>query len=332
MRNELADLRKQAEALALAGEWGERAIEINTRMLELDDQAADAYTRLGRCFREQGRLDAAQEMYLQVLEFDPPNKIATNSLRRIQEALQRREAEERARRRAEENRAARAAMELRHHAAEEERARRRAEEIKTARAAAESRRQAAEERARRRAEEIQAALAAADYNELMAVGVSARKRRRYDLAVAALTRAVEMRPTSVHAWTALGALYRHSGELERAQESYRRALALGEDPVLLVALGAVERDLGNHEEAVRIYDKVLLDNPDDTFALNGIGGVYADIGKLREAEDCFKRASELADGCEQAVDGLEVLKGKYAERGDTAGVERVTQWLAHLRS
>ena len=280
MRNQLADLRKQAEALALAGEWGERAIEINTRMLELDDRAADAYTRLGRCFREQGRLEAAREMYLQVLEFDPQNKIATNSLRRIEADLQRR---------------------------------------------------AADERARRRAEEIQTALAAAGYNELMAVGVSARKRRQYDLAIAAFTRAVELRPASVYAWNALGATYRHSGKLARAQESYRRALALGENPVSLVGLGAVERDLRNYDEAVRIYDTVLLDNPDDAFALNGIGGVYADMGKLREAEDCFKRALELADGREQAVDGLEVLKGKYAERGDATGFERVTQWLAHLQ-
>lgn len=279
MHNKLANLRKQAEALALAGEWGERAIEINTRMLELDDRAADAYTRLGRCFREQDRLDAAKEMYLQVLEFDPQNKIATNSLRRIQEALQR---------------------------------------------------QAAEERVRRRAEEIQAALAAAGYNELMAVGMSARKRRQYDLAIAALSRAVELRPASVYAWNALGGSYRHSGKLARAQESYRRALALGENPASLVGLGAVERDLGHYEEAVRLYDTVLLNNPDDAFALNGIGGVYTDMGKLREAEDCFQRALQLSDGNEQAVDGLESLKGKYAERGDTAGVKRIMQWLARL--
>lgn len=281
MRNELADLRKQAEALALAGEWGERAIEVNTRMLELDDRAADAYTRLGRCFREQGRLEAAREMYLQVLEFDPQNKIATNSLRRSEADLQR---------------------------------------------------QAAEERARRRAEEIQAALAAAGYNELMAVGMSARKRRQYDLAITAFTRAVELRPASVYAWNALGGSCRHSGKLARAQESYRRALALGENPVSLVGLGAVERDLGHYEEAVRLYDAVLLDDPDNAFALNGVGGVYTDMGNLQEAEDCFQRASQLADGHEQAVDGLEVLKGKYAERGDAADVERVTRWLAHLQN
>ena len=50
--SELHDLRERAKSFALAGEWGATAIEINTRMLEIDDRAADAYTRLARCFRE----------------------------------------------------------------------------------------------------------------------------------------------------------------------------------------------------------------------------------------------------------------------------------------
>src|SRR5689334_6866107 len=85
--SELHALRRRAESLALAGEWGITAIEINTRMLAINDRAADAYTRLARCFREQGRLAAAREMYRQVLTFDSHNTIARNNLAKIEKEI-----------------------------------------------------------------------------------------------------------------------------------------------------------------------------------------------------------------------------------------------------
>jgi tetratricopeptide (TPR) repeat protein len=85
--SEIHELRQRAESLALAGEWGEIAIEMNTRMLEIDDRAADAYTRLARCFREQGRLEAARQLYTQVLTFAPKNVIARNNLAKIEKEI-----------------------------------------------------------------------------------------------------------------------------------------------------------------------------------------------------------------------------------------------------
>jgi tetratricopeptide (TPR) repeat protein len=85
--SEIRDLRQRAESLALSGEWGESAIRINTRLLKIDDRAADAYTRLARCFREQGRLEAAREMYTQVLTFDSNNVIARNNLAKIEKEI-----------------------------------------------------------------------------------------------------------------------------------------------------------------------------------------------------------------------------------------------------
>lgn len=51
---ELRDLEKRAEALALGSAWGDEAISVNTRILELDDHISGAYTRLARCFKERG--------------------------------------------------------------------------------------------------------------------------------------------------------------------------------------------------------------------------------------------------------------------------------------
>ena len=87
--SEIHDLRQRAESLSFSGEWGEIAIELNTRMLEIDDRAADAYTRLARCFREQGRLVAAREIYTQALTFAPKNVIARNNLAKIEKEISR---------------------------------------------------------------------------------------------------------------------------------------------------------------------------------------------------------------------------------------------------
>ncbi|MDA8139273.1 MAG: hypothetical protein M0036_11535 [Desulfobacteraceae bacterium] len=57
--DDVSVLRERAKKLALSGNWGDEAIDINTKMIELDDRAADAYTRLAKCFIEQGKKLAA---------------------------------------------------------------------------------------------------------------------------------------------------------------------------------------------------------------------------------------------------------------------------------
>ena len=267
--SELHDLRERAKSLALAGEWGAAAIEINTRMLAIDDRAADAYTRLARCFREQGRLAAAHEMYMQVLTFDSHNVIARNNLAKIEKEIG-------------------------------------------------------------RADELRGIASISSFDEAFAVGVAARKRNRYALAVAALARAVELRPKSVHAWNALGAAYRHSGALAQARSAYEHALVLARNVVALIGLAAVARDLRHHDKAMTLYLDVLRSEPDHIYALNGLGGVYADIGRLAEAEACFRRTSALAGGRAEAVRGLETLRREYEVRGDNEAVERIGRWLAQL--
>jgi len=83
--SELAKLRKQAESLARAGNWGQVALEINKKMLEIDEHASDALTRLGRCHQEDGNFICAYEMYNQALVSDPSNTVARNKLKLVKE-------------------------------------------------------------------------------------------------------------------------------------------------------------------------------------------------------------------------------------------------------
>jgi Flp pilus assembly protein TadD len=238
-------------------------------MLEIDDRAADAYTRLARCFREQGRLEAAREMYTQVLTFDSTNVIARNNLARIEKEIG-------------------------------------------------------------RADELSGVSSIGSFDEAFAVGVAARRRKRYALAIGALSRAVELRPGSVHAWNALGAAYRHIDALDQARSAYDHALGLRRNVVSLIGLAAVARDLGDFDKAIDVYTEVLQGNPDQAYALNGLGGVYADIGLLAEAEERFRRASEIAEGRADAVRELKRLRLSYEARGDNEAVGRVSRWLAQL--
>ncbi|MGH8065303.1 MAG: tetratricopeptide repeat protein [Candidatus Entotheonellia bacterium] len=267
--SELSDIRQRAQSLALAGDWGETAIQLNTRMLEIDDRAADAYTRLARCFREQGRLSAAREMYTQVLTFDSGNLIARNNLAKIEKEIG-------------------------------------------------------------QGDELSGIASIGLFDEAFAVGVGARRRKRYALAIAALSRAVELRPGSVHAWNALGAAHRHRGDLDPARSAYERALALARNVVSLIGLAAVAPDLRDHERAIDLYTEVLRGEPDQAYALNGLGGVYTDMGRLDEAEQCFRRASILVEGRADAVTELEMLRRQYEAQGDTAAAERIDRWLAQL--
>jgi tetratricopeptide (TPR) repeat protein len=269
MSSELHKLRERAEALALASDWGETAIQLNTHMLEIDDRAADAYTRLARCFLMQGRLSSAREIYNQVLSFDPRNTIARNNLKKIEREIG-------------------------------------------------------------EADELAEVSAMTSFEEAFAVGVAARKRKHYPLAIAALSRAVELQPRSIHAWNALGAAYRHKRDFTPACSAYERALNLARNVVSLIGLAAVARDACDHERAIELYSDVLHAEPNQAYALNGLGGVYADMRRLEEAEECFKRASELPDGRIYAVKGLEMLRLQYEEQDDMEGGRRIGRWLVRL--
>jgi tetratricopeptide (TPR) repeat protein len=267
--SEVDDLRRSAESLAHLGDWGESAIQINTRILEIDDRAADAYLRLARCFREQGRFAAALEMYTQVLTFDSKNRLARNNAAKM--------------------------------------------EIEVG-----------------RADELSRVAAIESFDEAFAVGVGARRRKRHALAVAALSKAVELRPGSIHAWNALGAAYRHKGEVDRSRSAYEHALALARNVVSLIGLAAIARDQADQESAIGLYAEVLRAEPDQAYALNGLGGVYADMGHWGEAEECFSRASRLAEGRAEAVKGLEMLRMQYEAQGEIEATERIGHWLAQL--
>lgn len=76
-------LLEKAKRLARERNRSSEAIDVNTKILEIDPLQVGSYTRRGACFLEHGDLKAAAKDYRSALEIDPNNRIAANRLEEI---------------------------------------------------------------------------------------------------------------------------------------------------------------------------------------------------------------------------------------------------------
>ena len=89
----LKNLEKEARDLRARENWGEKAIEVNTRILELDPCNVAAFNRRARCQREQKNLSAAEADYRCALELAPKNTNIQTALREIEKETKRQRAD-----------------------------------------------------------------------------------------------------------------------------------------------------------------------------------------------------------------------------------------------
>jgi Flp pilus assembly protein TadD len=80
--------KEQAVELALLGRWDE-AVQMNLRILELFPDDIGAQNRLGKAYRELGRLEEAVAAYEESLRRHPSNPIARKNLTGLYTALNR---------------------------------------------------------------------------------------------------------------------------------------------------------------------------------------------------------------------------------------------------
>lgn len=74
----IADLQERAVEFAKRGDFGPQALEINLELTRVAPRNEGAWTRLGRCYLESGRLDEAMAALDGALAVDPQNTIARN--------------------------------------------------------------------------------------------------------------------------------------------------------------------------------------------------------------------------------------------------------------
>jgi tetratricopeptide (TPR) repeat protein len=75
-------LAQQAITLAMQSRWDE-AVETNRQLVDLGVTDSETYNRLGKAYRELGRIADAREAYQQSLVADPANAIALRSIEQL---------------------------------------------------------------------------------------------------------------------------------------------------------------------------------------------------------------------------------------------------------
>lgn len=82
-RDEYDALRREAEALFEADDWGPAAISVYERMIVLDGRNEWAYCRLASCHEKAGDFDEARRIYEHVRRFSPRSNCAGRGLEHL---------------------------------------------------------------------------------------------------------------------------------------------------------------------------------------------------------------------------------------------------------
>ena len=81
----MSSQQDRARLLAIAQDFGTEALRLNEELVAANPADAASRTRLGRCYREAGRLEESEAQYREVLRLDPKNRIAAGGLLGIEE-------------------------------------------------------------------------------------------------------------------------------------------------------------------------------------------------------------------------------------------------------
>ena len=139
------------------------------------------------------------------------------------------------------------------------------------------------------------------------LGIALKEQGKLDEAVACYRRALRLKPDSADAHINLGNALKDQGKLDDALVCYRQALALQPDYAEAHNnLGNALMDQGNLDEAVACYRRALALKPDFTEAHNNLGNALSDQGKLDEAVACCRRALALNPDYAEAYNNLGV--------------------------
>ncbi len=106
-------------------------------------------------------------------------------------------------------------------------------------------------------------------------------------------------------YTALGNLYRVSGQYEQAISEFNTAITLSNKPAdAYLGLGETYRNTNQHELAEQAYQKAIELHPNYWRAYMSMGNYLFETGKVEEAIPYYQRITELMPQSETALNNL----------------------------
>ena len=136
-----------------------------------------------------------------------------------------------------------------------------------------------------------------DYYRLIDLGEDALAKRRYDVAIANLQKAVASHPDEAVVRNTLGVALAKAGRRDEAAVQYRKAASLSPDfPDAHGNLGALLLSTRRPDEALRELQEALTLNPEYSEAHVNLGTALAQTGRLPEAIPHFREAVRLSPG------------------------------------
>ncbi len=117
---------------------------------------------------------------------------------------------------------------------------------------------------------------------------------RLDRAEEAYKRAIALDSSFSRAYNALGSVYERTGRLDEAASTIERAVRIQPDADhAYFAMGNTLYQQGRPEEAIEAYRKALALNPSHSRALNNLAAVYITVERYDEAVEALRRTLEL---------------------------------------
>ena len=126
------------------------------------------------------------------------------------------------------------------------------------------------------------------------LGNALKREGRYQEALSATLKVLEIQPDHPEALMNLGVLHQRLGNLDQALESILKLLKLRPDsPAAHINLGAIYQDLGNLDQALSFTLQSLELKPDNPTALINLGSIQRELGQLDEALVTTLKALEI---------------------------------------
>ncbi|MCB0510863.1 MAG: tetratricopeptide repeat protein, partial [Bacteroidetes bacterium] len=144
--------------------------------------------------------------------------------------------------------------------------------------------------------------------------------RKFDKAMVALNKALELQNDHLSAYNNRGFIYMETGELDKALADFNRAIAI--DPNISVPYtnkAKILKRRGDYESALKILTKAISLNPNDYEAWNVRGAIYGKFGKYDKAFDDFQQANKANPHYSHPYSNMSLIR-KYQNRLDESMV------------